>query len=93
MNFNSIYENEIKEISQKVYTYLNQKLDLKNFKIFRAMPSPIDKIQNRYRWRLIVKGKMTDDSNIVFNKLLRNIYQLNLKNTRVSIDINPNNMI
>ena len=50
-------------------------------------------IQNRYRWRIIVKGKIDEKSNTILNRALREIYSKNLKTTRVNIDVNPNNMI
>ena len=57
------------------------------------MPSPIDKIQNKYRWRIIIKGNVTEEANNVLNTCLKNFYELNYKNTRITIDVNPNNMI
>ena len=56
------------------------------------MPSPIDKIQNKFRWRIIIKGKMTEEANKIFNDTLKEIYQKNYKNTKITIDVNPNNM-
>ena len=56
------------------------------------MPAPIDKIQNKYRYRIIVKGMMDKESNEEFNKCLKNIYKENLKDMRISIDVNPNSM-
>ena len=56
------------------------------------MPAPIDKIQNKYRYRIIVKGTMDKESNEEFNKCLKNIYKENLKDMRISIDVNPNSM-
>ena len=93
ISFNSSKENEIKSVSNFVYEYLNQNLDLKEFNIFKPTPSPIDKIQNRYRWRIILKGNIDEKSNSILNKCLRIIYSRNLKNTRVDIDVNPNNMM
>ena len=57
------------------------------------MPAPIDKIQNRYRFRIIIKGNMTKQANEVLNQLLNEIYNKNLKTTRITIDVNPNNMM
>jgi primosomal protein N' (replication factor Y) len=57
------------------------------------MPSPIDKIQNRFRWRIIIKGNMTESANSVINTCLKKFYDSNYKNTRISVDVNPNNMI
>ena len=36
---------------------------------------------------------MTTEANRILNKYLKEIYDKNYKNTRLSIDINPNNMI
>ncbi len=91
ISFNSQKENEIKQISKEVYEFLKQKLD-KEFKVFIPMPAPIDKIQNRYRWRIIVKGNMIKKANDILNECLKKIYQKDLKSTRISIDVNPNNM-
>ena len=92
IGFNSYHETEIKNVSNKIYKYLEQKLNREEFKIFKPMPCPIDKIQNRYRWRIIIKGKMTDEANNILNDCLKEIYKENIKDTRIAIDINPNNM-
>ena len=91
--FNSMSEEEIKLVSSKVYEYLKIKLDDKKFQVLKPMPSPIDKIQNKYRWRIIIKGNVTEEANNVLNTCLKNFYELNYKNTRITIDVNPNNMI
>lgn len=93
VNFNSLLEAEIKKVSQWVYEYLKKKLDDEMFKIFKPMPSPIDKIQNRLRFRIIIKGNMNKEANGIFNNCLKEIYEKNLKSTRITIDINPNNMM
>ena len=56
------------------------------------MPSPIDKIQNRFRYRIIIKAKMTEEINEILNKYLKKVYQKDTKSVRISIDVNPNNM-
>ena len=92
ISFNGLNETEIKKVSEYVYKYLNTKLDIK-FKIFKPMPCPIDKIQNRYRWRIIIKGNMDEKVNEILNNCLKEIYDKNLKTTKVTIDINPNSMM
>ena len=89
---NSYQELEIKNVSSKIYQYLEKRLNKEEFKVLRPMPCPIDKIQNRYRWRIIIKGKMTEEANEILNACLKDIYQENIKDTRIAIDINPNNM-
>ena len=93
IGFNSLVEKEIIEVSNKVYEYLKQNLDTNDFMVLKPMPSPIDKIQNRYRWRIIIKGNMTETANKVINNCLQEIYNTNYKNTRVTVDVNPNSMI
>ena len=92
IGFNSLSENEILEATKTVYKYLKENLNEQEFTILKPMPSPIDKIQNRYRWRIIIKGNMTNEANIILNNCLKEIYEANFKNTRISIDINPNNL-
>ena len=106
IGFNSYNENEIKKVSNQMYEELQKELSvLKNsqeneivqndqnaIKLFKPMPCPIDKIQNRYRWRIIIKGNMTEEINRILNDSLKNIYKQNIKDTRISIDVNPNNM-
>ena len=93
IGFNSLIENEIIKVSDMVYTYLKDKLDEQTFIILKPMPSPVDKIQNRYRWRIIIKGNMTDTANQILNNGLKQVYESNFKNTRVTVDINPNSML
>lgn len=93
IGFNSLNEAEIKKVSNKAYEYLIKNLNNEEFKTFKPMPSPIDKIQNRFRWRIIIKGNMNEQANGVLNDLLRKIYSENYKNTKVSVDVNPNNMV
>lgn len=92
ISFNSLNEYNIKNVSNEIYKKLLEKLNQEEFKIFRPMPSPIDKIQNRYRWRIIIKGDMTVEANEILNQTLKEIYSRNIKDIRISIDVNPNNM-
>ena len=92
IGFNSYDENEIKKVSNQMYEELQVALNKLNVKLFKPMPCPIDKIQNRYRWRIIIKGDMTEDINTILNNSLKDIYNQNIKDTRISIDVNPNNM-
>ena len=93
IGFNSLDETEIKKISNKTYEYLIKNLNNEEFKIFKPMPSPIDKIQNKFRWRIIIKGQMNEQANKVLNDLLQDIYSKNLKNTKIVVDVNPNSMM
>ena len=93
IGFDSINEKLIQDVSKHIYTNLKSNLSENEFKIFLPMPSPIDKIQNRYRWRIIIKGNMTEYANEAINNCLKQIYKKDLKNIRITVDVNPNNMI
>ena len=93
MNFNSLSEKEIQEISKWFYDAIKDKLKPEEFNIYKPMPSPIDKIQNRIRYRIIIKGNMTDETNKILNEILKKAYETNLKTTKITVDVNPNNMI
>ena len=99
IGFSSLNEQEIIKISNGIYTYLSKKISEyiettgnEECKIFKPMPSPIDKIQNRYRWRIIIKANMTEELNKILNDCLTKFYKKDIKTTKMAIDVNPNNM-
>ena len=86
-------ENDVKSISEYFQKMLKTNLEKYGISVFMPMPAPIDKIQNKYRWRIIAKGNVNNDVNIIINKCLKSIYDINNKDVRVSVDVNPNNML
>ena len=83
--------NKIKNVSEKLYnnisrTIKNEKMD---FNIYKPLPCPIDKIKNKYRWRIILKGKLNNKIIDIINK---SIEQVNSKTTRIIVDTNPTNL-
>ena len=83
IGFNSTNENEIKKVSELAYEIATKKLDNQKFKVFKPMPSPIDKIQNKYRWRIIIQGNMDEKANEILNELLKTIYNEDFKNNEI----------
>ena len=57
------------------------------------MPAPISKINENYRWRVLIKSKVMDDTVNTINYCLDNFEQNKSKETKLSFDINPNNMM
>ena len=91
-NITSIDENDIRKSAEKIYNIL-----LKNTKgkiqLFKPMPSPINKIKKKYRWRIIAKCKFNNGVIDVVNKSLEEYYKIrNLKST-ITVDVNPTNMV
>ena len=86
-------ENKIKIISLETYNKLHKLLKNTNILLFKPMPAPIDKIQNKYRWRIVMKGDMSNNLNEICNNILKEIYQKSEKGIRVGFDVNPNNIL
>ena len=94
VGFSGEDQNEIVNLSTIVQNMLKTNLEKYGIKVFMPMPAPIDKIKNKYRWRIIAKGNCTEETTIIINKCLQNIYESGIgKKTNIIVDINPNNMI
>ena len=85
---------EVEQASKKLHNILeinckkyNAKLD-----IYRPVVSPISKIKNKYRWRIIAKCNLNNTIVNLVNTTLDEYYKLKFKNTRVIVDVNPNNL-
>ena len=93
IGFSGEDQNEIIKFSTLVHNMLKTNIEKYGINVFMPMPAPIDKIKNKYRWRIIAKGNVTEEVTIVINKCLQNFYDSGIgKKTNISVDINPNNM-
>lgn len=63
-----------------------------HFEVFNPMPAPISKVNENYRWRILGKLKLSEQNIDLINICLDNFEQLKSKETKLSFDINPNNM-
>ncbi len=83
--------NEVKNVSEYVYKKLKN-VNLENLNVYKPIPAPIDRIKNKYRWRIIVKCKL-NSTILDLLKFATNDEKIEkLKNTRIIVDINPNTM-
>lgn len=64
--------------------------------LYKPMAAPIDRIKNKYRWRIIIKciydekmQKLIENTMVQVNKDTHN----SKDETKVSIDLNPKNML
>ena len=94
IGFSGEDQKEIVKLSTFVYNMFKTNLEKFGVNVFMPMPAPIDKIKNKYRWRMIAKGIITEDITIIINKCLKNVYDSGIsKKTNVVVDVNPNNMV
>ena len=82
---------EIQKVSNLVYKNISA-IKNDNFTIYKPVPSPIDKIKNKYRWRIIIKCKLTSRIIDTINFALSDERIKKCKDTSIVVDINPNTM-
>ena len=80
---------EIEKASNIIYQNLKSNINSKTGMVYKPVPAPIDKIKNKYRWRIIIKGKVNNNMINIINSALEKI---DFKNTVISVNINPSNM-
>ncbi len=87
-------EKNVCEISNKIYEKLSAQIKENNIQanILKPLPAPIDKIKNRYRWRIIIKTNLSDKLIEIINECLYD-EEITKSNVRVIADTNPTNML
>ncbi len=63
------------------------------FEPFSPVPAPITKINNEYRWRILIKDNIDEQKVRQINEIMNKYYKQKDDAVKVSIDINPNNMM
>lgn len=92
IEFSGEKEFEVIKQAKKVHKYLKERIITEKIGIllYSPVPSPIDKIKNKYRYRIIIKCIY----NKQINELLDDTMQKNdTRLVRQIIEINPNNMM
>ncbi len=86
---------ELKKVAKFLHTYLKNRVINEKFGLllYSPVPSPVEKIKDRYRWRMIIKCKYDDRVNALLTDALNQFIDMKTKTARVNIELNPNNMI
>ena len=87
-------EKELKKVANVLHHYLKDRLIKENIGIILYPPvsAPIDKIKNKHRWRIIIKCKFNNEIINLINDMLDEYYKMKVQDTRVIVDLNPNDM-
>ena len=90
----STNESELIEVASKLYHYLKNRLIKENIGMILYPPvsAPVDKIKNKIRWRMIIKCKIDDAIITLMNDMLEEYEKMKARDTRITIDLNPNDM-
>lgn len=91
INFSSKDEKEVIDNINKLYQLLNsKKYDLE---ILGPSPSGISKIKDNYRWRIILKGQIHNETAQEIKNLIYDNFKQLSKSFKISLDINPNSFV
>ena len=87
-------EEEVKKQAEFLYKQLYAKIKKYNINLalYSPRPAPIDKIKNKYRWRIILKGDFDEPINNMMGEALKEVYAKGNK-ARIVVDVNPSSMM
>jgi primosomal protein N' (replication factor Y) len=85
----------VKKVTQQVENILKKEFDSSDLQvlILNGIPAPISKINNKYRWRIIIKCKLDETIKEKLNELIQKEYDKYLGQCNISIDVNPVSMM
>ena len=89
-------EQKVIKISKKLHKYLKDRIITEKIGLllYSPLPAPIDRVKNKYRWRIIIKCIYNEQINNLLQDALELGYdETKNSDTRIIIDINPNNMM
>lgn len=87
-------EDDVKKQAEFLYKQLYAKIKRCNINLalYSPRPAPIDKIKNKYRWRIILKGNFDEPINNMMGEVLKEVYAKGNK-ARIVVDVNPSSMM
>lgn len=94
VNLSSKVEEKLKSNFQKISEKLHNGLkDNKNIIILGPSPCDIIKINDYFRWKIIIKGNITNNLAQYVKTVVYDCLKNDYNNIRISLDINPNSFI
>ncbi len=86
---------ELQAVAKKIHAYLKKRVIDEKFGLllYSPVPSPIDKIKDRFRMRIIIKCKYDERIKNLLNDSLNEFYKMKTTTARVAVELNPNNML
>ncbi|MBQ4561496.1 MAG: primosomal protein N' [Clostridia bacterium] len=88
-------ENDCIKLSQLLLKRLKELLSQNpsvKMQIFGPFEAPVYKVNEKYRWRFVLKAQNTRLTRTVLSYLIKEMLSLKGFNSSVSIDVNPNNL-
>ena len=93
ISVNGEKEQDVIMQAKKVHQYIKNRIITEKIGLllYSPMPSPIDKIKNKYRWRMIIKCLYNEQINMLLHDALQ--FNQTKKDVKQYIEINPSNMM
>ncbi len=90
-----IVQAAVRQTAEGISRILGKELQIdgEEITVLDAVPAPISKIKNRYRWRIIIKCRISRELREKLSRLLREQSVRDQKACNISIDVNPLNML
>lgn len=83
---------KIQMVAKKLYEELLRQKN-ENLFVYKPVASPIEKIQNVFRWRIVIKGRLNRKAIYTINEALKNVQNKSNKDVTIIVDSNPTNMM
>lgn len=65
----------------------------KGIEVLGPAPAPIDRIRDRYRWQVLLKGSDSSQLHAACGQVLENQSSLARGDTRIAVDVDPESMM
>lgn len=95
--FTSTSDNAVCIYTKKIKRYLDRALylnDINNVEILGPTMSNLSRINNKYRWRILVKCTLNDKIKVIINNIIKGHYKTKeSKWINMHIEYNPNNIL
>lgn len=92
LRIHSENKEKVQKVSEEIYNKLLYEKN-ENLMIYKPVPSPVDRIQNIYRWRIVIKGRLNKRALNTINNVVKPFYDGKNKDVNIIVDSNPNSMI
>ena len=95
INMSSKNKNDLQVSIKNIHSFLKDKVINEKFGVllYRPVTCPIDKIKDRYRMRILIKCLYDKKMNRLINETMNYFYGQKNNNCRLSVELNPNNML
>lgn len=65
----------------------------KGVEVLGPAPAPIDRIRDRYRWQVLLKGETSSQLHVACRQVLENQPSLARGDIRIAVDVDPDSMM